>query len=116
MRIIKILVPVMAAFIFFHPVPVMAATADDAEIEAEGSGGGGQHDVDDPGNSGGGGGHHDVTDTTLENIIKPYLVILDNCRTKKIYIGSYSFTIFDVWMYEILIGIVVWFIWYKLYY
>lgn len=103
MKFIKILVPVMAmaAFIFFHPVPVIAATADDAEIEAEGSGGG---------------GHHDVTDTTLKNIIKPYLVILDNCRTKKIYIGSYSFTIFDIWMYEILAGIVVWFIWYKMYY
>lgn len=80
-------------------------------------GSGGSHEVDDSGHGGGGGQHGTVSDDKIvNNLVGSFKVIWNWCCTTKVFIGSYSFTFAQVFLFEILAGIVIWFLSYLLYY
>lgn len=82
-------------------------------------GSGGSHEVEDtedPGHGGGGGQHGTVSDDKIvNNLVGSFKVIWNWCCVTKVYVGSYSFTFAQVFLFEILAGIVIWFFGYILY-
>lgn len=67
--------------------------------------------------SGGGGQHSPVTDEEIyKTLVAPFKVIWNWCVQTQIHIGSHSFTFAEFFLFQILAGIVIWFIWYRMYY
>lgn len=120
LKYIALLLLCLVAGLIITPCPVLASSSG---ITQEGKG----EEVDkkedtgkedeDPSHGGGGGQHGTVSDDAIiNNLVGSFKVLWNWCCTTKIFIGSYCFTFAQVFLFEILAGILIWFLSYILYY
>lgn len=111
LRYIVILLLCLTIGLSVSSCPVLASSSH--------GGGSGSHDVEDtePSHGGGSGQHSPVTDEEIyKTMVAPFKVIWNWCVQTQIHIGSHSFTFAEFFLFQILAGIVIWFIWYRMYY
>lgn len=58
----------------------------------------------------GGGGTHFVPYFTDEEMMQPFAVFIDWCRTYTLIVGEHRFTFFDIVTFCLLVGLVFWFV------
>lgn len=125
LRYIVILLLCLTIGLSVSSCPVLASSSSKSEdftkteteeTEPSHGGGSGQHETG-PSHGGGGGQHSPVTDEEIyKTLVAPFKVIWNWCVQTQIHIGSHSFTFAEFFLFQILAGIVIWFIWYRMYY
>ena len=125
---LKYIVLLLLCLVITFPVssfPVLASSHGGSggsheveDIEPSHGGSGGNHGEDTDSNHGGGGGQHPtITDEEIyKTLVAPFKVIWNWCKSAQFKIGSHSFTFADFFLFQILAGVVIWFIWYHMYY